>query len=290
MPYGKKSTKRGRGGRGSGRKRAPKRGLSKVERQQVRNIVHGQAEVRERVIDTVGQSVPIAGITGIAPALLKYQPLVYAIGGFNMPPGGDNDHITGTVLNMRSIRLRMLFTLESPHSIVNLPNIQGPRRVLWWVVTLKNNRIPNHSNVNVVHNLGSDTNDFDTFFKRSPTTYGFFQGDRYDELDPINTDVYTCHSKGKFTIGYSENPTTGAKSNYGRVPYMKDLYVPIPKFMFGKTSLVPDSDTETAYNHTNKKCFLVMTTIPLGSAGRDVISEESGIKFDSRLEYKYTDF
>ena len=289
MPYGKKSTKRGRRGRARGRKSAAKRGLSKVEREQVRNIVHGQAELKERSLDIIGHNCAIAGPSHIT-GNLPYKPNVVRIGGFNYL-GSNNDAIDGRYLNMRSIKMRLLFTLHAP-SPTTLPNLNGPRRVLWWVVTLKNSRIGVHSNVNVNTMLGSDDNDFDSFFKRTPKTFGNFQGDRYDELDPINTDVFTCHSKGKFTIGYSERPVGSSHSehsqDYGRVPYMKDLYIPIPKFMFGKTALVPDAHYESVGDHTNKKCFLVMTTIPLTSSGDDR-AEVSGIKFDARVECKFTD-
>ena len=288
MPYGKKSTKRGRGGRASGRKRAPKRGLSKVERQQVRNIVHGQAELREHSVDLIQQVVPIAGPSGIL-GVGTFKPLVIPIGGLGAP-GLWNDHIIGRQLNMRSIRMRMLFTLQNPDALT-LPNLNGPRRVLWWVVTLKRARIWNHNQINVDTDLGSDDNDFENFFKRTPISYGNFQGDRYDELDPINTEVFTCHSKGKFTIGYSDKPLgsgSGYNADYGKVPYSKDLYVPIPKFMFGKTTLVPDTDLEVNTDHTNKKCWLVMTTIPLTNTP-DTRHEDSGILFDSRTEYKFTD-
>jgi len=287
MPYGKKFTKRGRGGRGSGRKRAGKRGLSKVEREQVRNIVHGQAEHRENCVDLVNQDVPIAGPSGIL-GVGNLKPYVMRIGGLGAA-GVYNDHVVGRQLNMRSIKLRILFTLSHP-SGTTLPNLNGPRRVLWWVVTLKN-RIGHHSNVTVNTNLGSDDNDFENFFKRSPIEYGNFNGDRYDELDPVNTEVFTCHSKGKFTIGYSQNPQIYSGYNsadYGKVPYMKDLYVPIPKFMFGKTTMVPDTNYELNTDHTNKRCFLLMTTIPLANL-TDERGEPSGVKFDSRLEYKFTD-
>lgn len=311
MPYGKKSRKRGNRRRSNARKSSGKRGLSKIERAQVRNIVHGQSEMFNKTFEGEDQALLMAGTGPDATGLstVRYNPTIIRLGGISIAQGDNRNDRSGNEVNMRSINVRLFFNLAIP-DYENMPNLEGPRRVLWWVVSLKNRNTARHSNIYTGSELGGDasdfplfptagSDDFESFFFDGERNVRGFSGGKFDELDPINTDVWTKHSSGKFDIGYSQNPNSsfgaGAPSpskflqDYGKVAYRKDLRVPVPKFMLGKTRFQQEaySDT-TSVDRTDKVCYFICTSIPL-TQHPNVYSEASGIVYDHRIQYRYTD-
>jgi len=318
MPYGKKSAKRRRGSAGRRRKGTGKRGLSKAAKKQVESIVHGQAEKFSRQVELRAQNLFTARTIASSGALYFAPPSVIPVGGIALPKG-DYDYMRrGEEINMRSIRVRIWFSLRAPDSTV-LPNLNGPRKVLWWVVSDKKHLpledrwlggpIDAGSPNAAPHYCIQGTNaDFSKFFAvphrsgildqsaqpNSDTRH--FEGDRYDAVDPVNRELFTVHSKGSFTIGYSQRPMTAtenlayATEDFGKVPYSKDLVVSIPKMMLGKTEFLQASNLghSTTDDKTNKKCWIVMTSYPLTSYA-DNPSEQSGILYDYRVKYEWTD-
>ena len=136
MAYGKKHTKRRGGGGNRRRKGRAKSVLSKTAKAEVKRIVHGQAETKHKSFDQRDVSLRTAHFTTSVLGNTYYAPTVRRIGGITMGIG-DNDYTRdGNEVSMRSINFRVWFSLRSPTS-TNLPNLAGPRRVLWWVVSLK---------------------------------------------------------------------------------------------------------------------------------------------------------
>ena len=203
-------------------------------------------------------------------------------------------------------------------------NLVGPRRVLWWVVSYKPNTmdVPAHpGNIKTavgVNFVQGENSDFTKFFRvcrregerpgeldPSAAVAGVvrnFEGDFYDAVDSVNRDLFTVHHNGHFDIGYSSSPTfmggSGFASDdqrfwqkdYGRVPYRKDITIPMPKFMLGKTTFqsayytAPNDTADT----TDKSCFVVMTSVPL-TTEKDNNLVHSGIEYDYRCQYHWTD-
>lgn len=309
MANARKPAKRRSGAANRRRKGGAKGVLSKTAKAEVKRIVHGEAETKHKSFDQRNSSLRTAYFTTSVLGNTYYAPTVRRIGGLTMAVGDTDYDRDGNEINMRSINFRVWFSLQNPVSAVT-PNLSGPRRVLWWVVSLKPG-IPHpfHQTLSDSNDLGSstDSNDFANFFNNSKTgalgSTRHFDGSKYDEYDSVNTEVFTVHSRGKFDIGYSERPlfpdgTEGAipgtgtvykNQSFGNVPYKKDLRVPIPKFMLGKTKFVDKDQAQLpATAVSNKYCWWVCTSYPLTNITQD-FNEVSGVLFDTRMEYKWTD-
>lgn len=187
MAYGKKRGRSSSARRKSNRKKRVQRGLSRAEKKEVHRIIAGETELKKT------DSEYTTNCYLAAPTVLDFfQPVIQGV---------QADERIGDQITIKKcmLKFRFFITLNSLSIMPTSRDIdECPRDFRWFVVSKKNNvQNPTPSTIS------ASPADFNQFFKVGQQTEEYTMG-MPDMHRDVNTDIYTVHDTGRFTLGMKD--------------------------------------------------------------------------------------
>lgn len=213
MAYGKKRGRSSSSRRKSNRKKRVQRGLSRTEKKEVHRIIAGEAELKKVDSEYILQT-PRAVSTVID--LYKY-----------VIQGVQADERIGDEITVKRADIRFKFYI--PLNRFEMGGVPGTARDIdecpsmfrWFVCSIKNN-VQNPIPATTTTGLAYE---FPQFFKVGESTFEM-DNNMHSMYRDVNTDLYTVHSTGKFTLGLSQFYDVRNKETSGTIGAQKVLAPP----------------------------------------------------------------